>query len=881
VREKGRSRAAEFGIFLFFVAVAYAMLQPLPGLARTHTADLGYDDPYLNAHFTRVTHDFLLGLRPGLRLLDADFFYPHPLTFTTTDPCIGLSVLLLPLRAFTDDYLLLINLGLFFSFPLAAHAMYLFVRDASGGDFGACGDRFERSWRRAAGILAGLLYAFSAYRFHQLDHPGLEQTQWLPYLAWALLGTARKPRFRRMVLLVPLIFQTFAASSNLALYVAPAVAFLGFGILATAAPKQRLRFLAVVTASLVVAAVPLVPIYAQYIQGVGAYAIKRGLDEVKGYSATPSQLLAVPKFLAHWGSAFGDRLGGESATFPTVTALTLALAAFLGTSRPGNFWNRPLQLLIFPGFLAVGALSILNPNQALLAAAPLFVLGVLAFVGREKDPARIHAFLLATLAVLYGVFALGPRVTWDGVEHIAPWDALMKVPGFASVRTPSRFWFVVTFAIAALAGLGFANLASYAAGARRWLPRQKQWLTTRSPQSLEAGLAIVVPLVLFGTLALEETRPAAIPARRMIALREVPAVYGWVRDSAPGARPSASTGDAGDGGPSVTGALLELPLITGPAGQILERKREYFANVHKRPVVGGESGVMLASAARVTDAAFHNGALGSIFEELHAAGLRTVLLHPGLWEPAYEANAVSRLEALGGKPGPIFDGVKTYLLPPPPPPRPFAWADPKLTVRVNFDGTAGAKATMFLGNTAETAMFSRGIFTATLRVELVGANKPPFEVALPVAPPMIAAFGSQYVEFPLPLDLASGRYDLRYTVRYGALAAPSATKTVPLYVAPRANEWPPGATCTLTKLAAGPTTAGAYRTLVEVVTSDRVDRQVAWVASRSGRATASWVPSGSPGARLVAVDSPSAVDDLVVFTANNETTGGPMVRCGG
>jgi hypothetical protein len=695
---------------------------------------------------------------------------------------------------------------------------------------------------------------------------------------------ARKPRFRQLFLLVPLIFETFAASSNLALYVAPAVAFLGFGILATAAPKKRLRFLAVVTAALVVAAVPLVPIYAQYIQGVGAYAIKRGLDEVKGYSATPKQLLAVPKFLAHWGSAFGDRLGGESATFPTVTALTLALAAFFGTSRdsgPAARLVRPFQLLIFPGFLAVGALSILDPSRAVLAAVPLLALGAVAFVGREKDPTRIHAFLLATLAVLYGVFALGPRVTWEGVEHIAPWDALMKVPGFASVRTPSRFWFVVTFAIAALAGLGFANLASYAGGIRRWLPRQKQWLTTRSPQSLEAGLAIVVPLVLFGTLALEETRPAGIPARRMVALAEVPAVYGWVRDTAPGARPSASTGDAGDGGPPVTGALLELPLITGPAGQILERKREYFANVHKRPVVGGESGVMLASAARVTDFAFRNGNLRSIFEELHAAGLRTVLLHPGLWEPSYEAVAIGHLEALGGKPGPTFDGVKTYLLPPPRPPLPFAWTEPKLAVRVNFDGTAGTKATMFLGNTTETAMFSRGIFSATLRVELVGANRPPFEVALPVAPPMIAPFGSQYVEFPLPLDLASGRYDLRYTVRFGSVAGPpSAPKTVPLYVAPRANEWPPGATCTITKLAAGTTSAGVYRSLVEVVTSDRVDRQVAWVASRSGHATASWVPSGSPGARLVAVESPAPVDDLVVFTANTESTGGPLVRCG-
>ena len=104
---QARTRASwwvEPAVFALFTVVAFAMLLPLPLHVRTHGVDFGWDDSYINTHFMRVFQDWLLGLRPGHRALDADFFYPHALALTTNDACLGLSVMLLPLRAVTDDY---------------------------------------------------------------------------------------------------------------------------------------------------------------------------------------------------------------------------------------------------------------------------------------------------------------------------------------------------------------------------------------------------------------------------------------------------------------------------------------------------------------------------------------------------------------------------------------------------------------------------------------------------------------------------------------------------------------------------------------------------------------------------------------------------------
>jgi hypothetical protein len=527
--------------------------------------------------------------------------------------------MLLPLRAVTDDYLAMMNLGLLVSFPLSAHAVYLFVRDGSGKPLEQ--DSTVNGYlRRCAGIVAGILFGFSAYRFHQLDHPGLEQMQWLPYLAWALLHTSRAPDRRRLFALVPFLFQALFASSNLAIYALPAIVFIGLFFL-TISPEKK-RYLAVCSAAAVIVAVPLVPIYLEHFEGIHNYTITRGLEEIEGFSAKPEQFFAVPKFLALWGPRFGDKLGWESATFLTVTALALTPLAFLGAGGAGK--RRFAQaLLVPPAIVGAGVIGIVHPIPAILLGIPAVAFAVFAYRQRTKDPTLLLAWFLTALAVTYAVFSVGPRVAWGDRTYVAPWAALMRLPGFASVRTPSRFWFVVTFAVASLAGIGLVHLAG---AVEQVVQAVRRLRGLQGPLLKWAGripqFAAIALLLAAATTAILETRPAGVPARRLIARNELPPVYRWLRDQAPG-------------------AVLELPRFDARR----ERTRLYFSNFHKHPGVAGESGILLPSAARFFSAVIRDGNLQAKLEEMQAVGVRIVTIDSEAWGVFNERPTTAALTA--------------------------------------------------------------------------------------------------------------------------------------------------------------------------------------------------------------------------------------------
>lgn len=802
-RNVGRSRSpwwVEVAVFVLFTVVAFAMLFPLPLHVRTHGVDFGWDDTYINTHFMRVFQDWLLGLRPGHRALDADFFYPHTLTLTTNDACLGLSVMLLPLRAVTDDYLAMMNIGLLVSFPLSAHAVYLFVRDGSGKPLEQ--DSTVNGYlRRCAGIVAGILFGFSAYRFHQLDHPGLEQMQWLPYLAWALLHTSRAPDPRRLFALVPFLFQALFASSNLAIYALPAIVFIGLFFLVISPEKKR--YLAVCSAAAVIVAVPLVPIYLEHFEGVHNYTITRGLGEIQGFSAKPEQFFAVPKFLALWGRHFGDKLGWESATFLTVTALALAPFAFLGAGGAGK--RRIAQaLLVPPAIVGAGVIGIVHPIPAILLGIPALAFAVFAYRQQTKDPALLLAWFLTALAVTYAVFSVGPRVSWGDRSYLGPWAALMRLPGFASVRTPSRFWFVVTFAVASLAGIGLVHLA----GAVDQAVRRLQGSLGRPLQQFAA----IALLFVAATTAILETRPAGVPVRRLTARNELPPVYQWLRDQAP------------------EGPVLELPRFDARR----ERSRLYFSNFHKHPGVAGESGILLPSAARFFNEVIRDGNLHAKFEEMQAVGVRIVTIDSGAWGASNEHLVTAALTVLGATRGPSFGAVETYLLPPAVAPRPFSWTDPDVVTRLRFDAAPTDRVSLLVGNLSDQVLYSapngptRGVFEATLAGTV---RKTPtsriktFSIPLIAAPILIAGRSVQRLEghFPLTIGELPEGAEITYTLRLGDGPA-TAPKTFTLL--PPAD---PRLPCTLRRIAGGRGKTGLYRQLLEVETPNAHEHGLASV----------------------------------------------------
>jgi hypothetical protein len=199
-----------------------------------------------------------------------------------------------------------------------------------------------------------------------------------------------------------------------------------------------------------------------------------------------------------------------------------------------------------------------------LAALALVPLG--AVWGRSARPRAAVVAALVLVALAGWSLARGPR---GGALYALLWD---WVPGFSATRVPARFMIVVSFATAALAGIGWAPLA---ARAGRWAPLATAGVL--GAVAVDTGLhAVRVPLAL--------APDAAGP----------PAVTRWLAEH-------------GEGRP-----VLELPVrrfagdVPGAAAEQLYALRSL---VHGLPILPGRSGyvppsyeVLMAFARRLPDA---------------------------------------------------------------------------------------------------------------------------------------------------------------------------------------------------------------------------------------------------------------------------------------
>jgi hypothetical protein len=110
------------------------------------------DDVYGNAWaMAWVVHQ---ATRSPLDLFDANSFYPRSSSFAYTEPLLPIALQGAPLLLLGGSPILAHNVVLLLSFPLAGLGMFLLARDRTGSS--------------AAGLFAGLAYAFSAYRFQHL-----------------------------------------------------------------------------------------------------------------------------------------------------------------------------------------------------------------------------------------------------------------------------------------------------------------------------------------------------------------------------------------------------------------------------------------------------------------------------------------------------------------------------------------------------------------------------------------------------------------------------------------------------------------------------------------------------------------------------------------
>ena len=414
-------------------------------------------------------------LEDPIHLFDANIFHPYPRTLAYSELLLGNALLALPLTTVTGNPVLGYDVALLLSFLLSGFGAYLLVR------------RLTQS--HGAGLVAGTIFAFSAYRLTNLAQAQLLITQWLPLALVALYGLMRRPSLRA-VIIFSLFFSLQALSSFyygilLALATAGVVVWeVGAWIvarlrleraspgIAPPAPVRRPPFGPLVLAALLCGLL-ILPFALPYFQVQRDLGFERSLADSEPFSASLRQYAMVPPHsLLYQGWLPSDDTpiaGGYpvDALFPGVVAVLLAGWGLAG-GRDTRRWF----------FLILG----------------------------------IAAFVLSLGPHLY--LAPGQPAGWQVSLPYAWLYAI--VPGFKALRAPVRFDVLVSLALAVLAGYGLVGLRL-----RQQPGRDGHWMQA------------VLPILLVGLVALESLVWPAARAEPVPVGEAVPQVYRWLAEQPP------------------------------------------------------------------------------------------------------------------------------------------------------------------------------------------------------------------------------------------------------------------------------------------------------------------------------------------------------------
>ena len=344
---------------------------------------------------------------PG-RVFSPPIFYPEPNTLTYMDHLIGETVVASPWLALFPSVAPGYNFLVLLSFVASAWAVYRLAR------------LFAVS--RSAALLAGFLYAFSLYRFANIDSLNQLQTEFMPlalFFGFRFLRQARTRDFLGMAatFLVQVYFgwyYTFFLAFALLLLFA-------YGLVRHRAVLARARWGACAALALAVLGLAL-PVALPYWREARLLPeFHRSLGEVEQYSASGLDYFRVnPRsVLAPW------------------TPFVVSGQAY------------------WPGLVTM-----------LLAA-----IGLVAWLRKAfPDSWRDAVYLLVLLLLAY-VFSLGPYLHVNGHRVLAlPYGWVYRVvPALSSIRAVCRLAILVILGLALWAALGYEIL-------RRRTPARKAWI---------------------------------------------------------------------------------------------------------------------------------------------------------------------------------------------------------------------------------------------------------------------------------------------------------------------------------------------------------------------------------------------------------------------
>ena len=365
----------EASVFLLFAAWAVLVTRPLAFRLTTHT--LPGPDPL--SHLWMVSWLTGHAFQPS-QLFHGNIFSPAPHAALMTDLSLGTAVLVLPLRLITTEPLVLFNLATLIALAFGGWAFHALV--------------FGLTRSRWAGLLAGLLAAFSPEQLMHVFHLNLLSIGWL---ALFLLGLHR-------------------------LVERPSVGAVMLTGISGALNAQSSGYYAV---SAAVLAIVFVAFHAR------AWMRRRSAIALLAAAALAG-LLTFPYI--HEFHELRDEQGGLRRPLPMSVQMAFQPAKDLRST--GYLYGRVLgaEEGLFPGLLILGLVPV-----------------ALWRGGRE-------AWYFATAAAVLVLLSLGPQLALAGHVVPLPYRWLFDIPPFDSMRHPFTFAAVALMLLAVLAGIGWSRL---------------------------------------------------------------------------------------------------------------------------------------------------------------------------------------------------------------------------------------------------------------------------------------------------------------------------------------------------------------------------------------------------------------------------------------